>query len=107
MDPDTCQRRLNELTTQARQLRAHRSQLTTAIDSPPTGPSPVDLEIIQEHIRDIVTNGTPQNRKALYETLIDRIEVTPDGTLIPVYRIPIGMADTATDNAVSCGNTGS
>jgi hypothetical protein len=106
MGTDTCRRRLAELTAQANQLYTRRSHLTTEIDSPPTAPPAADLSLVREHIQDVITAGTPHNHKTLYGALIERIDVTPDGTLIPVYRIPAGTSEKVTESALTCENTG-
>jgi site-specific DNA recombinase len=89
MAPDICQPRLAELAERAKQLRTRHAELTADLAHPPAAPSPAELRQVREHIRDILAHGTPQERKSLYEALIDHIEITSDDTIVPVYRVPM------------------
>jgi site-specific DNA recombinase len=89
MDPDICQPRLAELAERAKQLRTRAAELAADLDHPPAAPSPVELRQVREYIRDILAHGTAQERKSLYEALIDHIEITSDDTIVPVYRVPM------------------
>jgi site-specific DNA recombinase len=76
MDPAICQPRLTELAERAKQLRTRHTELAADLDHPPAAPSPAELRQVREHIRDILAHGTAQERKSLYEALIDHIEIT-------------------------------
>lgn len=84
-------------------------------NSPPTStphpphPAPPTLHQVREHIHQVVARGTAQERKGLYEALIDHIEITSDDTFIPAYRVPAtanpnGPAPDWAEPAVSGGN---
>lgn len=93
MEPEICQPRLAALAERAKQLRTRRAELAADLDGPPEAPSLADLDLIREHIRAVVTAGSPQERKSLYEALIGHIEITSDHTLTPVYRVPTTTDD--------------
>jgi len=52
-----------------------------------------DLTTIRTKIRRIMTNGSGNSRKAMFEALIDKITVAADDTVRPVFRLPIGGND--------------
>jgi site-specific DNA recombinase len=89
MEADICQPRLAELAERAKQLRARHAELAADLDHQPTAPSTAELREVREHIRHILTRGSAQERKSLYEALIDHIEITSDDTIVPIYRVPM------------------
>ena len=106
MEPDICQPRRAALAERAKQLRTRQAELTADLDTPPEAPSLADLDLIREHIRAVVTHGSPQERKSLYEALIDHIEITDAHTLTPVYRVPTAPDDHETDGSSDPATSG-
>lgn len=90
------QQRLATLKEQTRRLRARKAQHEFEIEQPPTAPTPAHLAKISDHIREVLTHGSPTAKKALFEALIEEITVQADNRLIPAFRIPI---ITATDES--------
>jgi hypothetical protein len=80
---------LNRRREQARQLRHRQTQLESYQVRPPSDPSDSDLEAIRRHIHEVLGQGTPQVKKALYAALIEEIKILSDDTLQPVFRIPL------------------
>jgi hypothetical protein len=85
--------RLATLKAQSTHLRARKAQLEFDLDQPPTAPTPSDLNKIHSQIREILTQGTPQARKALFEALIQEIQIHSDDTLTPIFRLPLAGHD--------------
>jgi site-specific DNA recombinase len=94
---ETVQNRLTTLKEQSKRLRARKAQLEFELDQPPTAPTPGDLIKIGDHIRDVLTRGTPAARKALFESLIDDITVNSDDTVTPRFRVPMLGKDEGLD----------
>jgi DNA invertase Pin-like site-specific DNA recombinase len=57
-------------------------------NQPAAGPTPADLDYIRQHVTAVMAQGSPQGRKALFEALIEAIEINSDNTLTPVYESP-------------------
>jgi hypothetical protein len=47
-----------------------------------------ELTKVGDHIQDILIHGTPPARKALFEALIEAIQILSDDCLIARFRIP-------------------
>jgi site-specific DNA recombinase len=77
------QARLATLKEQTRRLRARKAQLEFELEQPPTPPTPAQLAKISDRIREVLMHGTPTAKKALFEALIEQIEVESDDRLIP------------------------
>ncbi len=86
-DPDI-QIRLTSLRKQAKQLRADKARVQFDLDQPPTGPTPEGLALIRNQIREIITAGGHKAKKAMFEALIEDIEILSDDSVIPRFRIP-------------------
>jgi len=80
------------LRKRTKQLRADKARMEYDLDKPPTGPSPADLALIRGQITEIVRSGGYRAKKALFEALIEDIEIQSDSSVVPRFRIP-----TATD----------
>jgi site-specific DNA recombinase len=83
--------RLTALRATIKQLRTRKAQLE--LDQPPTAPTPGDLTKIRNQIEHVLDNGSPNERKALFEGLIHKIEIRADSTLLPHFRIPFAGQD--------------
>ena len=88
LDEETLAERLPALRATTKQLRRRREQLTIEIDNEPHHPDPATLAEVAQHITDIITAGTDNQRKGLIEALIDRVVISAPDALIPVFRIP-------------------
>jgi site-specific DNA recombinase len=88
LDEETLAERLPKLRDTAKQLRRRREQLTVEIDAEPEQPDAATLAEVADHITDIIAGGTDNERKALIETLIERVIIAAPGSLVPVFRIP-------------------
>ncbi len=86
-DPDI-QARLKNLREQAKQLRADKTRLEFDLDQPPTGPSTEELALIRNLIAETINSGSYKAKKALFEALIEDIEIQSDHSVIPRFRIP-------------------
>ena len=91
-DPDI-RNRLNTLKSQSKALRARRAQLEFELDQPPQTLTLGDLTKIAGHIRDVLTNGTHNTRKAMFEALIHEITISADDTVKPTFKLPLAGND--------------
>jgi site-specific DNA recombinase len=82
------QARLVNLRKQTKQLRADKARLEFDLDKPPTGPSSADLALIRSQITEIIRSGGHKAKKALFEALIEDIEIQSDSSVVPRFRIP-------------------
>ena len=89
-DPDV-QARLTNLWKQSKQLRADKARLEFDLDQPPAGPSPEDLATIRSQIAEIITTGGHKAKKALFEALIEDIEILTDDSGPASASRPPGM----------------
>ncbi|MFD0747460.1 recombinase family protein [Phytohabitans flavus] len=87
-DPDV-RTRLSKLKEQSKQLRARKAQLEYELDQPPQSITPGDLTKISTRIRQILTDGTPATRKAMFEALIHEVTITADDTVKPIFKLPL------------------
>jgi site-specific DNA recombinase len=85
--------RLTALRATIKQLRARKAQLELELDQPPQAPTPGDLTKIRQRIQHVLDHGSPNERKALFEGLIHKIEIRADSTLLPHFRIPFAGQD--------------
>ena len=54
----------------------------------PTAPDPALLDQVADHLAQIISTGTPNQRKTLVGALVDRVIITGPDRLVPVFRIP-------------------
>ncbi len=88
LDEEMVADRLPALREQTKQLRARRTELAAAIDEQPTAPDITTLTEVADHINEIITDGTANQRKALIEALVPQVKITGPDRLVPVFRIP-------------------
>jgi site-specific DNA recombinase len=88
LDEDLVAERLAALKTTRQQLTARRDELTAVLNDAPTAPDPALLDQVADHLAEIINTGTPNQRKALVEALVDRVIITGPDRLVPVFRIP-------------------
>jgi len=100
LDPDILARRVDTLASQPRQLRRSSDELLLNLDAEPDQPDPAELAAIRDHIIEIVTTGSPEERKALCEATIAELRITGRTTATPVFRIPL---TTGTNNSALTG----
>jgi hypothetical protein len=85
-------RRIRDLAVKLDQLKARRDELAQLTGHQPAPPDPTAIEQLRRHLADVLTHGTPGQRKAIIETHIAEIKI--DGTrLIPIFMIPTGDSD--------------
>ena len=87
-DPDV-RARLAKLKDQSKLLRTRKAQLELDLEQPPQALTLGDLTRIREQIRQILTNGAPAARKAMFEALIHEITIGSDDSVKPVFRLPL------------------
>ena len=51
-------------------------------------PSDDELDTLADHIDQILDHGTPAQRKALIEQLVEEIQIIGPSRIRPIYRIP-------------------
>ena len=88
LDEDDLATRLAGLKIKSKQLRTRRDQLTDQLNDLPQPLPPTTLRHVADHITEIITNGTDNQRKTLIETLISEIKITAADRIIPIFRIP-------------------
>lgn len=87
MTEETVGQRLQVLRGEIIQLTARTDELTDTIGTEPAPPPPGLIEQLQAHLGNVITGGTPAERKAAIEAFIAEIRITEEG-VIPVFRIP-------------------
>jgi len=97
LNPTLLQGRLTTLQAKTAQLQARRDELTELLDHAPVMPSDNELDALADHIGQILDNGTPAQRKALVEQLVEEIQIVGPGRIRPIYRIPRRATDTESD----------
>jgi len=80
--------RLRGLKAKATQLTHRRDELADTLAAAPTQPEATTLHQLAEHIDNVMSAGTANERKALIEALIATIKITGPDRIVPVYRIP-------------------
>ena len=98
LQEDDLATRLAGLKVKTKQLRTRRDELTDQLTDAPQPLPETELNEIADHISEIITNGTDNERKALIETLIAEIKITASDRVIPVFRIPQPRAEDAALN---------
>jgi site-specific DNA recombinase len=88
MDDTTAGPRINELRHKITQLKTRHHDLTEALTAQPAPPPPGTLDFVRTHLRDLITNGSPGERKRAIEALIHEVRLTEEGSVIPVFKIP-------------------
>jgi site-specific DNA recombinase len=74
---------------------------------PSPAPTPADLGILRDHIRDVLQAGNRPQTKALLHTLIHDIRVTGRHHAIPYFYVPITPSDQDVDGGKVCTPSGS
>ncbi|MGH8882791.1 MAG: zinc ribbon domain-containing protein, partial [Stackebrandtia sp.] len=108
LDEDLVADRLATLQNKAKQLRQRREELTDALADEPAIPESASLDAVAEHVSAILTDGTHNQAKAIIEDLIASIDVATPSRLRPIFRIPLGAADSdhTGDTAAESATTG-
>jgi len=88
MDDATAGPRIKDLRHKITQLTARHQDLTDALTAHPGPPPPGTLDYVRTYLRDLITTGSPGERKRAIEALIHEIRITDDGNVIPVFKIP-------------------
>ena len=96
-EDDEVRARLSHLKDRARQLRGRRAQIRADLEQPPEAPTPVQPDQVRRRIREVITKGEIKTKKALFEPLIDRIEIHSDDSLTPIFRVPVGSNEKEPD----------
>jgi site-specific DNA recombinase len=81
--------RLAKLKDQCKQPRARRAQLEFELDQPPQDLTPGNLTKIRNQIRQILTEGAPPARKAMFEARIQEITIGSNDSVKPVFKLPL------------------
>jgi site-specific DNA recombinase len=82
------QARLTKLKAQSKRLRARRAQIEFDLEQPPNRINDAQLTKIRDQIVEIIPHGNHKAKKALFEALIDQIEIQTDDSLVPHFKIP-------------------
>jgi site-specific DNA recombinase len=85
--------RLATLKVQSMQLRGRKAHLELELDQPPQTLTPADQTKITDRIREIITSGVPNTRKAMCEAMIKEILIIADDTVRPIFKLPIAGND--------------
>jgi site-specific DNA recombinase len=88
MDDTTAGPRIKELRHKITQLKARHHDLTETLTAQPAAPPPGTLDYVRAYLRDLITTGTPGERKRAIKALIHEVRLTEEGTVIPVFKIP-------------------
>lgn len=99
LQEDDLATRLAGLKTKTQQLRTRHDELTNQLIDTPQPLPPATLTEVADHITEIITTGTDNQRKALIETLITEIKITRPDTLVPVFRVPQPPTEETAPNA--------
>jgi site-specific DNA recombinase len=88
LDPLLLQDRLTALRAKTAQLQSRRDELTNLLDPAPAMPSDDELDALADNIDDILDRGTPAQRKALIEQLVEEIQIVGPNRIRPIHRVP-------------------
>jgi len=102
LEPEDLAGRLAQLNARSRQPAARRRELASALAATPAAPPPATLQQVANHIDQVVSSGSHNQRKALIEALVAQVKITGPGRIVPVFRIPqpeTGTYDPATPEA--------
>ena len=82
------------------QRAARQDELAQFTGHRPNPPDPAAIAHLRRHLADVLTHGTPGQRKAIIETHVAEIRID-ETRLIPIFMIPAGngngSATTSTD----------
>ncbi len=89
MPEDLCGPRLTELRAEQAQLRTRERELRELLATTSAhAPDPAMLAALRRRIHEGLTNGNPQMRKALLQTLVAKIVVESRNTIRPFFKVP-------------------
>jgi site-specific DNA recombinase len=95
MSDTLCGPRVEELSSQRNELDAHRERLARRLrEQPAEPPRRPELESLRDEMRDAFRDARPEVAKQALASLVDRIEVSPDGVVQPFFRVPGGATPT-------------
>ena len=80
--------RVTQLKEHQRELRAHRNRLDAAPTPEPVGPTTDELAGMREEIKNLIANGAPGARNALFRALVHEVQVTGRHCIKPYFRVP-------------------
>ena len=80
--------RLRDLRSQEANLDAEVRRLDSLLEAEPITPTALELEPLRVEIEQVLCDGDPKQLKRLYQAMIFKIEVHPDGIVEPHMRAP-------------------
>jgi site-specific DNA recombinase len=93
-DEDTHVRdRLTTLKAQSKQLRGRKAKREIELDRPPQTLTPADQTKIRDRIREILTSGATNARKAMCEAMIKEVLIMAEDTIRPIFKLPLADND--------------
>ena len=93
MEEEDLAARLAGLKVKTKQLRSRRDELADQITDVPQPLPKAALNEVADHISEIISSGTDNQRKALIETLIAEVKITASDRIMPIFRIPQPRAE--------------
>jgi hypothetical protein len=88
LDPALLQDRLTALRAKTAQLQTRRDELAELLSQAPAMPPDNELDVLADHIDQILDHGAPAQRKALVEQLVEEIQIIGPSQIRPIYRVP-------------------
>ena len=88
LSPERCEQRLARLQTRLDDLHAQQAELT--LSTPQAGtqpPTAADLAAIADQLERVVTDGEPQQAKALIRELVAELRVNSKAEILPSYYL--------------------
>ncbi len=102
LEEEVLGQRVGELRATIGQLEMRRRDLIRTMSAAPQAPTPAELNVVADHIRDVIHTGTHNETKALIEELVARVTIVAPDRLAPVFRIPV---ENTADSCESAGHS--
>jgi site-specific DNA recombinase len=89
MPAEQCAPRVAELSARRDELTAHRDRLAKELETTvPELPTEDELAALCAAILRAIENGTPEEKKQLIDELVDHVDIAPERTATPYFRVP-------------------
>ncbi len=104
LSPERCEQRIAHLNTRLDDLRAQQAELANdSTDATAHAPTAADLATTASQLETVITNGEPEQTKALLRILIAELRVNSKTDIQPTYRI---ITPDRTHTAGVCATSG-
>ena len=95
--------RVEELNVRRARLESERDELVQQLTMPDAEFSPEDFERVRQQLAQVLHGPVNPRTKALMQLVVERIDLAPDRTAMPVLRVPTRSAGDQ-EGSSSCGS---